>query len=327
MNKEIVRNIKLGIFMIAGVLLLVTGLYFIGNNRNMFGKTYKLYAIFTNVGGLQTGNNVRYAGINVGTVNDVRIVNDTTIRVEMLIGADLKTVIRKSAIASIGTDGLMGSKLINIGPGEPNSPLAQGGDELAILPSINMDAMLRTLQRTNENIAVVSANLRDITDNINNGRGTLYTVLMDTTLAHKIHKTVDNITLVSNNILQISNDLGDVTSSVKSGKGMLGTLIKDTVITADLAKAVKEVKSASEQINASTADLKELLQKINGGAGTVGTLINDTVSANHLKKSLENIENSSRNFNQNMEALKHNFLLRGYFKKQEKKKATGHGNE
>jgi len=306
--------------MIVGILLLVVGLYYIGNNRNMFGKTYKLYALFPNVGGLQTGNNVRYAGIDVGTVESIRIMNDTSIRIEMLIDAELKKVIRKNSLATIGTDGLMGSKLINIDPGTTDSELANGGDELSSMASINMEAMLRTLDITNKNIAVVSANLRDITTNISSGRGTLYTVLLDTTLALKIHKTLDNIELVSHNIVQISNDLGNVTNNVKNGKGLLGTLVTDTVITSDLAKAVKEIKTAGEQINTSTGDLKQLLQKLNSGNGTVGTLVNDTVSANHLKKSLINIENSTRNFNENMEALKHNFLFRGYFKKQEKKK-------
>ena len=306
--------------MIVGILLLLGGLYFIGNNQNMFGKTYRLYASFPNVSGLQTGNSVRYAGINVGTVESIRIMNDTAIRIELLIDAELKKAIRKNSLATIGTDGLMGSKLINIDPGSPDSELAQPGDELSSIASINMDAMLRTLDVTNKNIAIVSANLRDITTNITTSHGTLYTVLMDTTLSLKIHKTLNNIELVSNNIVQISNDLGNVTSSVKNGKGLLGGLVKDTVIISDLAKAVKEVKTAGEQINISTIELKQLLQKINNGNGTVGTLLNDTASANHLKQSLINIENSSRNFNDNMVALKHNFLLRGYFKKQEKNK-------
>ena len=320
MNKEIVRNIKVGIFTIVGVLLLLAGLYFIGNNQNIFQKTYKLYASFPNVGGLQTGNNVRYAGINVGTVTGIKILNDTSIRIEMVVEADLSKTIRKNSVATIGTDGLMGSKLINIDPGTPDSELAKPGDEIVSVPNISMESMLRTLAITNNNIAIVSANLRDITNNISGGKGTLYAALLDTTLAFKIHKTLDNIELVSNNIVVISNDLGSVTGDVKNGKGLIGTLVKDTVMATDLAKAIKEVRTAGEQINVSTVELKELLQKVNSGDGTVGTLINDTVTANHLKQSLVNIDNSARNFNENMEALKHNFLLRGYFKKQEKMK-------
>src|ERR1039457_3677637 len=107
MNKEIIRNIRLGVFVVAGVLMLIVALYFIGNNKNIFGKSFKLYVVFPNVRGLQPGNNVRYDGINVGTVAKIEIVNDTCIKVEMNIETDLKKVIRKNSIATIGTDGLM----------------------------------------------------------------------------------------------------------------------------------------------------------------------------------------------------------------------------
>jgi len=320
MNKETVRNIKVGIFMIAGVLLLVVGLYFIGSNRNMFGKTYRLYTMFPDVKGLQTGNNVRFDGIDIGTVESIKIINDTSIKIEMVIDGALKKVIRKNSLAAIGTDGLMGSKIINIEPGTPDGKLAEPGDELQSIKGVNMDQMLQTLELTNKNIAIVSANLRDITNNINTGRGTLYTVLMDTTLAVKIHSTLDNIELVSNNILKISTDLNTVTGKVKDGKGLLGTLVNDTVISSDLTQTIEEVRMAGARINESTGQLKQLLQKINSGNGTIATLLNDTATAYHIRQSLINIDNSSRNFNENMEALKHNFLLRPYFKKQEKKK-------
>lgn len=320
MNKETTKNIRLGVFVITGIALLITGLYFIGSNRNMFGSTVTLYAQFKNVNGLQKGNNVRYSGIDVGTVEGIEIVNDTTIRVEMTIDADLKRVIRKNSLATLGNDGLMGNKLVNIDPGTPDGEPVTDGDELLSTPALELDEMLRTLDVTNKNVAVISANLRTLTDNINSSRGTLYKVMMDTTLALKINNVIDNIEVLSHNVLVISEDLGDVITEVKSGKGVLGTLVNDTVITTDLTTAIKEVKTAGQQINVAALELKEILQKANSGSGTISTLVNDTATSNSVKRSLINIENSTRNFNLNMEALKHNFLLRGYFKKQEKKR-------
>ncbi|MFN8300779.1 MAG: MlaD family protein [Chitinophagales bacterium] len=322
MSNEITRNIRLGIFVIAGTVLLIVALYFIGTNRNMFGKTFTLYTTFKDVAGLQKGHNVRYAGIDVGTVQNIEIVNDTTIRVELLLDAKLKQVIRKNSIATLGNDGLMGNKLVNIEPGTPDVGFVAEKDELPSRAALDMDEMLRTLDVTNKNIAVVSANLRSITDNINTGRGTLYTVLMDTTLSQKIKGTVDKISGVSDNILRVSADLAEVVKDVKGGKGLAGTLLKDTAVSGDLVVAVEQVRVASEKINASAGELKLLLENINTGSGTVSTLINDTATSGHLKQTLLNIENSARNFNENMEALKHNFLLRGYFKKLEKKKAA-----
>ncbi|HLP18896.1 MAG TPA: MlaD family protein, partial [Chitinophagales bacterium] len=315
---EVINNIRLGLFVIIGTGLLIVALYFIGSNTNLFSKTFKVYAKFENVNGLKKGNNVRYAGIDVGTIKKIEIVNDTTIRVEMSIESDLKKVIRINSMASIGTDGLMGNKLINISSGSADSALINDGALLASVPILNTDEMLRTLDKTNKNILVISANLRSITQNITDSRGTLYTVLMDTSISAQLRHTLHNVDVVSTNILQMSADLNSVVSDAKNGNGLIATLVSDTVMSADLIKAVKEIKSAGEQVNSSAGTLKVILEKAKNGNGTVATLINDTASANSLKRSLVNVEISTQKFSENMEALKHNFLFKGYFTKQEK---------
>jgi phospholipid/cholesterol/gamma-HCH transport system substrate-binding protein len=325
MEKGTSQNIRLGIFVVAGILILILGLYFIGENRNLFGKTIRLYASFQNVNGLQTGNNVRYAGIDVGTVKKIEILNDTMIKVSMDIGEKLKGVIRKNSITSIGTDGLMGNTLLNIDPGTSASPLVNDGDELESLHPVNTDAMLRTLQYTNSNIATISANLKFITDNIYKSRGTLYAALMDSTLADHFGRALDNIELVSQNLVKTTNDFSSIASDLKEGKGFMGTLIKDTVMTQQLQQSVAEIKSSSERINTASADLQSTMQKINSGDGTVATMLNDTATANKLKRSIADIEKSAHNFNENMIALQHSFLLRGYFKKEEKKERKAAG--
>ncbi|MEO8085990.1 MAG: MlaD family protein [Bacteroidota bacterium] len=326
MEKETSHNIKLGIFVVTGIVILILGLYFIGENRNMFGKTFTLYANFQNVSGLQTGNNVRYAGIDVGTVQKIEILSDTLVRVEMSIEEKLKKVIRKNSRATVGTDGLMGNTLLNIETGTSASPLVNDGDELASIHAVNTEEMLRTLDFTNENVATISSNLKNITDNIYKSKGTLYTVLMDTTLAGNFQHTLNNIENASLNLTNITSDFSAMTTDLKQGKGLLGTLLKDSVMTDQLQQAVAEVKSSGERINASAAELQLTMQKINNGNGTISTLLNDTATANHLKRSMVDIENSARNFNDNMEALKHSFLFRSYFKKEAKKNSKPSSN-
>lgn len=320
MNKEVNHNIKLGIFVVTGVLLLVIGLYFIGNNKNMFGRTITLYATFHNVSGLQAGNNVRYSGIDIGTVEEILIASDTTVKVEMSIEAKLKDIIKKNSRASVGTDGLMGNKLVNIYPGTKSSPLVSDGDEILSIQNLDTDEMLRTLEYTNNNAAVISENLKNITGNINNSKGTLYTLLMDTTLMGGIGHTIKNLDVMSNNLSTTSAELSDVVQRIKEGKGLIGVLLNDSIMGTDLQKTIREAKSSGELIKNSANELKAIIQKINNGNGAIGTLLNDTSTAGRLKSSLINIENSTKNFNENMEALKSSFLLRGYFKKQEKLK-------
>jgi phospholipid/cholesterol/gamma-HCH transport system substrate-binding protein len=243
-----------------------------------------------------------------------------TIGVEMTIDAHLKTIIRKNSPASVGTDGLMGNKLINIDPGTNETELVSEGDTLVSTPAVNTEQMLRTLQLTNENMSLISVNLKNITNNITRNKGTLYKILLDTSMADRFYKTVNNIEAVSGNLNNFSGDLSTLSTDMKQGKGMLGTLFKDTVMTAELQQAIRNIKASGEQINSSTSDLKNILQKLNSGEGTASVILNDTVTANQFKRSVLNLENSTKNFNENMEGLKHSFLLRGYFKKQAKKK-------
>src|SRR3546814_10707910 len=86
----------------------------IGKNRNLLGGSFPLKAVVSNVNGLVPGNNVRYKGIDVGTVQSIGVENDTAIVVTMLIDNKMRPYIKRNAIASIGSDGLMGNKLINI---------------------------------------------------------------------------------------------------------------------------------------------------------------------------------------------------------------------
>ena len=149
MSKEFSRNFRLGAFVLAGTVLLVAALYFIGSKQNLFGSTFRITAKFYNVNGLQKGNNVRFAGINVGTVERVEIISDSTVNVVMLIEERVREYIKKNALASVGTEGLMGNKLVNINSSEDNSEPVKEGDILNTIKPIEMDDMARTLNVTN----------------------------------------------------------------------------------------------------------------------------------------------------------------------------------
>lgn len=318
-NKELQHNIRLGIFVIAGAVLLIVGLYFIGNNRNMFSRSFRLATVFYDVNGLTEGNNVRYSGIDVGTVEKIRIISDSSVRVEMLIDESIKPYIRKNSVAAVGTDGLMGNKLINITPGNPDAPLVGENDTISSLRAVNTDEMLRTLDLTNQNIAVISSNLKEITENVNKSRGTLYTVLMDTMLAQRVNQSLFNITRLTDNLSETSEQLSSMVSDVRGGKGTLGLLLTDSLFPADLRVTISRFKDGSEQFSQTMNELKDVIAQVNSGKGTVGGLVKDSAMAGNLKRTLINLESSSQKLNEDLEALKHSVFLRGYFKKEVKK--------
>ncbi len=320
MKKETTDYFKLGIFVTTGLVLLVVGLYFIGSNKNLFGSTIKLVTSFKDVNGLKAGNNVRYGGIDVGTVEKIIIAGDTMIRVEMVLEERMKNVIRKNSVASIGTDGLMGDKLVNIDAGSADAGIITDGDEISSIGFVNTDEMLRTLDFTNQNVAIVSANLKSLTETINKSRGTLYTILMDTSLSVHIQKALENIESASNYLNSLSKDISNAGSDIKHGNGLLGTLINDTALSQDFKKTMGQIKSSGELIHSASVNMQEVFEKVNNGEGSLGALVNDSITSTHLRNAIQNIDSSAAKLNEDLEALKHSWLLRGYFRKQERQK-------
>lgn len=325
MKKRITNNIKLGLFVLAGLAFLILLLYMIGRNKNLFGSTYTLKAQFANVQGLVAGNNVRYAGIEVGTVKKIYILNDTTVEVQMIVNEDMQQVIKKNAVASIGSDGLMGNKVVNIAAGDGEAAFADEGDVLATSKPIDMDEMLRTLEKTNTDVGVIASNLKNISSRLNTSNG-LMALLEDESMPGSLKAAASNIQVATARAAGMARDLESIVSNVKEGKGSLGILLNDTSFARNLNDAMAKIETVSQQAEALTNSLQmtvaDIQHDVNSGKGTVNALLKDSVIVQKLNNSLQNIEQGTKAFNENMEALKHNFLFRGYFRKLERKKQS-----
>ena len=164
-----------------------------GKERNKFGPVLHLSARFNSVSGLKIGGNVRVGGIDVGTVDGISLVTDTTVQVDMIIQKGIQKFIRKDAKASIGSDGLMGDKVIVITAGTPASTPVGDGDSLGSRQPIETDAIMNSLKISADNAAVITSNLAEISNRISQGHGTLGRLLHDTTLSTNISATVKNL--------------------------------------------------------------------------------------------------------------------------------------
>jgi phospholipid/cholesterol/gamma-HCH transport system substrate-binding protein len=140
------QKIKIGAFTFIGLLVLVLAIFFIGNQKNLFSSTFNVYGSFKNVNGLQVGNNVRFAGINIGVVRDINIETDSSARVDLTLNNNVKKFIKKDSKISIGSDGLMGDKLVVIAPGGINSTQeVQNGNQLASVNPVDVPVAYRKL--------------------------------------------------------------------------------------------------------------------------------------------------------------------------------------
>lgn len=327
MTKRTLNNVKLGFFVMAALVFLVILLYMIGKNRNLFGNNYQLNVRFENIQGLVVGNNVRFAGIQAGTVKKIAILNDTVVEVSLIIEKKMQTIIRKNAIASISTDGLVGNRVVNIVPSRKPGAMAfaTDGDYLIAKKAVSTDEMLQTLYNTNNDVAVIAADLKKTVQHINNSTA-LWSLLNDYSIPAGLRASVENIRLATGKAGEMVSNLDAIVKDIKEGKGSLGVILRDTAIAGNLNDAAFKIKMVAEQADAIAVEMNTILvgikQDINIGKGTVHALLKDSGIVIKLNTSLENIQQGTDRFNESMEALKHNFLLRGYFRKLAKQKRT-----
>lgn len=193
MKKKTGNTIKLGVFVTLGVLFFIIGIYIIGQKQRLFSNTFTVSGVFKNVNGLQVGNNVRFTGINVGTVDDITILNDTSVQVTMIIDESTHRFIKKDARAIIGSEGLMGNKTVNITHGASSQkPIEDNGMILTDQP-VSTDDILAKLKTTTDNAALISGDLAVISESISKGKGTIGKLFMDTVMANSLNQTIVNL--------------------------------------------------------------------------------------------------------------------------------------
>lgn len=325
MARKTINTVKLGVFVMAGLAFLVLILYVIGKNQNLFGKTFVLRARFDNARGLMPGNNIRFAGIDAGTVKEVKLLNDTTIEVTLLLKTKMKTYIHKNATVSIGTDGLMGNRLLSIEPSRTPAPLVEEGDVLFSAQGPDTEEMLKVLNTTNNDISVVAKELRQTVQHLNASKA-LWKLLDDESLPENIRRSLLKIRSSSENMNNMMSNLDAVVADVKNGKGNIGELLKDTSIASDIKGAVAEIKQAGVKADSLTNQISTLVasvsNEVNNGKGPVNALLKNKGMTQRLGNSLENVERGTQAFDESMQALRHNFLFRSYFKKIDKQKKS-----
>ena len=186
-------KVRLGLFITGGLLIFVVAVFIIGKQKNLFNPVYKLSTLFHNVSGLQVGNNIRFSGINVGTVDNINIINDSIVEVEMLIKKNVKQFIKSDCKVAIGSEGLIGDRLMIITQGNSNTPVALEGQQLASVEPVETDAIMASLQVTAGFAEIISKQIAEIMVKINSGNGTLGRLIQDSTIAQNIDQMIVNL--------------------------------------------------------------------------------------------------------------------------------------
>lgn len=282
-------KVRLGLFIAGGFILFALAIFLIGKQKNLFNPVFKLTTTFFNVGGLQVGNNIRFSGINVGTVDNIVIINDSTVQVDMLIRKSIQPFIKQDCMATIGSEGIIGDRVLIITQGSAEAPIVKSGQYLLSREPVEMDALMESLHVVAGNAEIITAQLAEIMTNINQGEGPLGRLIKDTVVAENISETIENFKKTSQGI-----------------DNNMEVIMLSFIQTAD-------------NVALSSSQLADMVISINQGNGTIGRLIQDTIMSDNISKTVVNLEKGTKGLNESIEALKHSFLFRGYFKRKAKR--------
>jgi phospholipid/cholesterol/gamma-HCH transport system substrate-binding protein len=285
MKKDTGNKIKLGIFISIGMLVFIVGIYFIGEGQQLFRSTFRISGVFKDVAGLQVGNNVRLSGVNIGVVDNIQIESDSSTRVEMLIDEDARMFIKKDAIAAIGSEGLMGNKMLIITPGTGGKKEIENNDSVATAIPMNMDDLFVSLKTTIDNTSSITSDLSKITSNIQSGKGTIGRLLMDQSMRQNVDSTFTNL---------------------KEGSAGFKTLMdKANQIDGILAS----LKTTIDNTSSITSNLSKITDSIHAGKGTIGMLLMDSTMRHNMDSTVVNVKNSSAELKLLLEKAKESWLI------------------
>ena len=317
------RNIKglnavlTGIFVIAGIAILLAGVFIIGGKDKSFKKNVTANAVFADVNGLAKGSNVWYAGVKIGVVKKVSFVEHGVL-VSFSIEEDVQQKIRKDTKVKLSTDGLIGNKILVLYGGSDASPEIESGNTLVVENGIGTEEMMATLQGNNKNLLEITNNLKAVSKMLAEGKGTIGKLLTDPTINNSLQTAMASLNRAGSNAQVLTSNLSDFSKKLNNKGYFLNDIATDTTIVASLKSTVAQLNQVSLSANAVVENLNTTTSRLNSNKGAVGVLLNDEKAAANIQNTLANLQDGTKKLDENMEALQHNFLLRGFFKKQAK---------
>lgn len=322
-----------GIFILLGLIIFIATILTLGSQKKTFERSITVKSFFDNVNGLQKGNNIWFSGVKVGTIRKVTLTGKGQVEVDMNIESHSRQFIRKDAKAKISTDGLIGNKIIEIYGGTLNAPQIEEGDLLGNTALLSTDAMMNTLSKNNDNLLAITSDFKVISNRLVDGKGSIGKLLNDETMANQINATTLALQKTSLNLEKLTADVSAYTAKLNNKGTLANDLITDTIIFNRLRASVtslQQVAASSKEIvdslkiagNSLNNGLNTLNNGLNNKNAPLGMLLSDEKSAANIKVILNNLESSSKKLDEDLEAIQHNFLLRGFFKKKAKTEKT-----
>ena len=319
------RALIVGVFIFLGLAIFIVTVLTLGGERKTFAMSITITAMFDDISGLQKGNNIWFSGVKIGTVKKISINPASQVVVQMNIDEAARQYIRKNARAKIGSEGLIGNRIVVISSGRGTSPMVEEGDVIGVDKITNTDEMMNTFQSNNRNLLEITNDFKIISKNVVEGKGTVGKLMSDQTLFNEFQSTISMLKKSAANAQQLSNDVAQFTGKLDKKGTLINDVVTDTLVFRRLRNAVSDIEDVTKKANGIVADLKQtsngLNKDLNNTKTPAGMLLKDEATAAQLKDVLRNLQSASHKLDEDLEAAQHNFFLKGFFKKKAKREA------
>ena len=313
------KRLAVGIFISLGLAILLVAVFTIGSQHKTFNRSIHLHIIFDNVQGLQPGNNIWLSGMKVGTVKAVDFYHNSQVAVTLDVESKAQPHIRKDATARISTDGLVGNKIVIIDGGTESAPVVSNNDSLQSEHIAGAQELMSTLQASNSNLLEITGNLKTISRRLTEGQGTLGRLINDPDIADRLRSSIDHLRNATAGSEKMIGNLEVFSDRLRQPDGLANRLITDTTVFNRIKGAVARLDQAAEQVDQFSQSLRTAGAGLNDPNSPVGVVLHDPDAAADLQRTLKNLRVSSKELSDDLEAIQHNFLLRGFFRHREKK--------
>ena len=309
------RAVIVGLFVFIGLIFFLAGILIVGNLRETFNRKMELVSLFDDISGLQPGNNIWFSGVKIGTVSSLNFHGKSQVEVNMNVAISAQKYIRKDAKVKISNDGLIGNKILVIYGGTEEFAQVQEGDTLEVEKTFTSEDMINTAQENNKNILAITNDVKAITKKLAAGEGSIGKMLDDSLMYTNINATIVSLQKASAKAQQMLNSLAVFSSNLNKKGTLANELTTDTVVFRSVKASVLQLQQMADTATAFISNIKEVSSNPNTA---LGVMMHDEKSGVRLKETIKNLESSSKKLDDDLEAVQHNFLLRGFFKKRAK---------
>jgi phospholipid/cholesterol/gamma-HCH transport system substrate-binding protein len=303
-----------GFFVLIGLAILTAGVLLLGHINRSLQSRIKVVSYFDDVNGLQRGNFVWFYGVRIGTVSSIRLKGADDVEVTMEIDSKIKQYIHKDSKVKLGSDGLIGNRILVIYGGTKESPTVEAGDILGYEKTLSTEDIMNTLQQNNENLKKITGNFAIISQKLAEGEGSMGRLLNDNSIYDKLNSAASSLQGASVKAQQLLGALSEYSAGLKKEGTLAYELTSDTAVFSSLKESVGKLSQIADTASLLINTLRNASDNKNTA---VGALLNDENTGAELKQTISNLKVSTEKLNEDLEGLQHTFPLKRYFKKKE----------